>query len=151
MKRYPCQSTLLVTYRRNKNGKKDIFIWLQHHVSHVAYSDVQMPPEALQIIREQAEWLRPSVMATKIQVTYPHITTGQINSAWRELSKTYWQREDAQLLSAMTLLAEYNDDVDIFQPVGIPAGVELLAWGMKRIAEPLRGKVAEIRIDATCK
>ena len=36
MKWYPCQSTLLVKYKRNKNGMQDIFIWLQHHVSHVA-------------------------------------------------------------------------------------------------------------------
>ena len=109
-----------------------------------------MPPEALQIICEQAEWSRPSVMITKIQAAYPHITTGQINSAWRELSKTYWRREDAQLPSAMTLLAKFNEDVDIFKPVGIPDSVEILAWGMKRIAEPLRGKVVEIGIDATC-
>ena len=51
----------------------------------------------------------------------------------------------------MTLLAEFNEDVDIFKPVGIPASVEILAWGMKQITEPLRGKVVEIRIDATCK
>jgi len=48
------------------------------------------------------------------------------------------------------LLAEYGDDVDIFEPVGLPEGIEMLAWGMKQIAEPLKGKVAEIGIDATC-
>lgn len=95
MKWYPCQSTLLVKYKRNKSGMQDIFIWLQHHVGHVAYSDVKMPPEALQIIHEHTEWSRPSAMATKIQATYFHITTGQINSALRELSKTYWWCEDA--------------------------------------------------------
>ena len=52
--------------------------------------------------------------------------------------------------SAMTLLAEFKEDVDIFKPIGVPEGVEILAWGMKRIAEPLRGKVVEIGIDATC-
>jgi len=109
-----------------------------------------MPAEALQIIREQAEWSTPSAMATKIQATYPHIMTGQISSAWRELSETYWRREDAQLPSAMTFLAKCNEDVDIFKSVGVPEGVEILAWGMKRIAEPLRGKVVEIGIDATC-
>ena len=52
--------------------------------------------------------------------------------------------------SAMTLLAAFNEDVDIFKPVGVPDSVKILAWGMKQIAEPLRGKVAEISIDATC-
>ncbi|KAF8889149.1 hypothetical protein CPB84DRAFT_1749343 [Gymnopilus junonius] len=149
MKRYPCRSALLVKYKRNKKGGQDIFIRLQHHVSHVLYSDVRMPPEALQIIQEQAEWSTPSAMAAKIQVTYPHVTTNQIHAAWRELSETFWRREDAQLPSAKTLLAEFSDDVDIFEPVGVPEGVEMLAWGMKRIAEPLRGKVVEIGIDAT--
>jgi len=48
------------------------------------------------------------------------------------------------------LLAEYRDDVNIFEPVGIPNGVEMLTWGMKQIAEPLKGKVVEIGMDATC-
>ena len=48
------------------------------------------------------------------------------------------------------LLAEYGDHINIFEPVGIPNGVEMLAWGMKWIAELLRGKVIEIGMDATC-
>ena len=151
MKQYFCQSVLLVRYKRNKDGGQDIFIRLQHHVSHVSYSDVRMPPEALQIICEQAEWLTPSTMAAKIQAAYPHVTTNQIHSAWREFSETHWRREDAQLPSAKTLLAELGEDIDIFEPAGVPEDVEILAWGMKRIAEPLRGKVVEIGIDATCK
>jgi hypothetical protein len=110
-----------------------------------------MPPEVLQIIQEQGEWSTPSAMVTKIQATYPQITTSQIYSAWKEFSETFWRREDAQLPSARTLLAEVSDDVDIFEPVGVPEDVEILAWAMKRIAEPLRGKVVEIGIDATCK
>ena len=90
-------------------------------------------------------------MATKIQAVYPHVTTNQIHSAWREFSETHWRREDAQLPSAKTLLAEFGEDIDIFEPAGVPEDVEILAWGMKRIAEPLRGKVVEIGIDATCK
>jgi hypothetical protein len=110
-----------------------------------------MPPEALQIIQEQAEWLTPGAMAAKIQSAYPQVTTSQIHAAWREQSKTYWRRDDDQLTSARKLLAEYGEDVDIFEPVGVPEGVEILAWGMKQIAEPLRRKVVEIGMDATCK
>lgn len=53
-------------------------------------------------------------------------------------------------VSAKMLLAEYGDDIDIFEPADIPDGVEMLAWGMKRITEPLKGKVVEIGMDATC-
>jgi len=150
MKRYPCQSAMSVKYKANKTGGHDIFVQLQHHVNHVLYSDVRMPPEALQMIQEHAEWLTPSAMATKIQSTHSQVTRCQIHTAWREQSETYWRRDDEQLPSAKKLLAEYGDDVDIFEPVGIPDGVEVLAWGMKRIAKPLRGKVVEIGMDATC-
>jgi len=109
-----------------------------------------MPPEALQMIQEQAEWSTPAAMTSKIQSHYPKVTTKQIHAAWRELSQAYWRRDDAQLLSAKKLLAEFGDDVDIFEPADLPEGVEMLAWGMKQIAGPLRGKVAEIGMDATC-
>jgi hypothetical protein len=74
----------------------------------------------------------------------------QIHAAWRKLSQQYWHRDNMQLPSAKKLLAEYRDDVDIFVPVGVPEGVEMLAWGMKQITEPLQGKVVEIGMDATC-
>jgi hypothetical protein len=112
--------------------------------------DVGMPPEALQMIQEQAEWSTPAAMTSKIQSRYPKVTTKQIHAAWRELSQAYWRHDDAQLLSAKKLLAEFGDDVDIFEPADLPEGVEMLAWGMKQIAGPLRGKVAEIGMDATC-
>jgi len=127
-----------------------MLIYVQHHVKHVLYVDVGMPPEALQMIQEQAEWSTPAEMATKIQSVYPQVTTKQIHAAWRGLSQEYWRRDDIQLISAKKLLAEYGDAVDIFDLVGVPDGVEILAWGMKRIAETLRGKIVEIGIDATC-
>jgi len=150
MKRYPCQSRMSITYRQDKDGTYNITVNLRHHVKHVLYVDVRMPPEALHSIEEQAEWSTPAEMATKIQSIYPQVTTKQIHAAWRELSQHYWRRDEAQLPSAKKLPAEYEDDVDIFDPVGVPDGVEMLAWGMKRIAEPLRGKVVEIGMDATC-
>jgi hypothetical protein len=109
-----------------------------------------MPPEALQMIQEQAEWSTPAEMGAKIQSLYPQVTMKQIHAAWRELSREYWHRDKEQLPSAQKLLAEFGDDVDIFEPVDVPDGVEILAWGMKRIAEPLKRKVVEIGIDATC-
>jgi hypothetical protein len=40
--------------------------------------------------------------------------------------------------------------VDTFEPVSVPEGVEMLVWGMKKIAGPLTGKVFEIGMDANC-
>ena len=102
------------------------------------------------MIQEQAEWLTPAAMASKIQLVYPQVTTKQIHAAWREISQAYWRRDDAQLPSAKKLLAEFGNDTDIFDPGDLPEGVEMLAWGMKRIAGPLRGKIFEIGMDATC-
>jgi len=62
MKRYHCRSAMSVKYKRNKNAGYDIFINLQHHVHHVLYDDIRMPPEALQMIQEQAEWSTPAAM-----------------------------------------------------------------------------------------
>jgi hypothetical protein len=138
------------TYKANIHGGHKMLIYLQHHVKHVLYVDVGMPPEALQMIEEQAEWSTPSQMATKIQSQYPQVTTKQIHSAWRGLSQEFWRRDDEQLPSTRKLLAEYRDEVDTFELVDVPEGVEILAWGMKKIAEPMRGKVVEIGMDATC-
>ena len=150
MKRYPCKSHLTITYKQIRDGGHDIFVNLRHHVKHVLYVDVGMPPEALQMIEEQAEWSTPAAMASKIQSIYPQVTMKQIHAAWRELSQAYWRHDDKQLLSAKKLLEEYGGDVDIFEPEGVPEGVEMLAWGMKQIVEPLQGKFVEIGMDVTC-
>jgi len=128
-----------------------MIINLQHHFKHVRYVDVSMPPEAMQTIEEQVAWLTPSAMMSRIRAAYPEVSAAQVYNAWREHSQTHWRRDDLQLPSAKKLLTEYGDEVDIFEPVNVPEGVELLAWGMKKLAEPLKGKVFEIGMDATCK
>lgn len=150
MKYCPCKSAMSVACKQNKYSGHDIFIKLQHHVNHIHYSDVGMPAEALQIIQDKVEWATPFTMVTKIQLIHPHITTNQIHVTWKEQSKIHWLHDEEQLPSAQKLLAEYGDDVDIFEPVNILEGVEMLAWGMKQIAKPLKGKVVEIGMDATC-
>ncbi|KAF8518674.1 hypothetical protein BU17DRAFT_20630, partial [Hysterangium stoloniferum] len=128
----------------DNSGSSHILINLQHHIKHVQYVDVAMPPEVLQMIQDHVEWLTPIAMMTKVQLVYPTITSTQVHTAWRELSKVHWFREDLQLPSVMRLLAEYGNDIDIFGTVDVPEGVEILAWRMKHIAEPLQGKVIEI-------
>jgi hypothetical protein len=109
-----------------------------------------MPPEAMQMVNEQAEWDMPSDLATKVRLAYPQVSTAQVYNAWKAVSETYWQRDHLQIPSTRKLLVEFSDDVDIFEPKNILEGVEMLAWGMKKIAERLKGKVVEIGMDATC-
>ena len=90
-------------------------------------------------------------MATKVRAAYPNLTIAQIYNAWRALSQTFWRRAEEQLESARKLLTENSNEVDIFKLSNVPDGVEILAWGMKRIADLLKGKVVEVGMDATCK
>src|SRR5438445_13363497 len=110
---------------------------LQHHVKHVQYVDVAMPPEAFQMIQDHLEWLTPAAMTAKVQLAYPTVTSTQIHTAWRELSKVHWFRDDLQLLLATKLVSEYGDDVDIFGTVDVTEAIEILACGLSRIDEPL--------------
>lgn len=151
MKRYPRRSQLLITCRRPKNsGKLHITIKLQHHFKYVLYFDVAMPPEAHEMIEEQVEWLKPATMVSKVQSSYPQVTAAQVHTAWRELSKVHWLRDKEQIPSASKLLNEFGHNVDIFEPSNIPEGVEMVAWGMKRIGCLLKGRILEIGLDATC-
>lgn len=102
------------------------------------------------MIRENLEWISPSEIAKKVQMTYPAITTNQVHTAWTTMSETLWKRDTQQLPSVRKLLGELQDDVDILTLPEID-GVEQVAWVMKRVLLPLRGQVAEVGIDATCK
>lgn len=150
MKRYPCKSRLLIKYRERNAKNAYVVIILHHNFRHVNYIDVAMPEGATRLIQDQAEWAVPSTLVTRIRKIYPQVSAAQIYNAWRELSETYWRRDELQIPSAIKLLKEFSNEVDLFEPKNIPEGVEILAWGMKKIAEPLRGKVLEVAMDATC-
>ena len=89
-------------------------------------------------------------MARHIQTIYPVVLAMQVHRAWMTMSKTLWKRDTEQILSARVLLTECKDDVDILT---IPAvdRVEQVVWVMKKVMDPLRGKIIKIGIDATCK
>ncbi|KAG6847469.1 hypothetical protein H0H93_007956 [Arthromyces matolae] len=148
MKRYPCRSRLLISCR-DDNGDTFVSVILEHHKKHVHYVDVSMPPPALEMIREHMEWLTPVAMVEKVRESYPSVTSKQIYTAWRELSQVFWRRDDLQLPSAKKLLAEFPEEVEVFDITDLPEGVEMVAWSMKKIAAPLKGRIAEIGLDAT--
>ncbi|KAF8996193.1 hypothetical protein BDQ17DRAFT_1330046 [Cyathus striatus] len=93
----------------------------------------------------------PAAMMERIQTHHPEVTRLQVQTTWKEFSKVHWYQDDEQLPSAKKLLQEYGEEVDVFEPTGVPEGVEMLAWGMKKIAGDLKGKIIEIGIDVTCK
>ncbi|KAF8182466.1 hypothetical protein K438DRAFT_1767385 [Mycena galopus ATCC 62051] len=80
--------------------------------------------------------------------TYSRRDCPQMHSAWTDMSEILWKRDKAQLPSAEVLLKEFGDGVDILD-IHPPEGVEQLCWAMKKIIEPLKGKIVEIAVGAT--
>ncbi|KAJ7197581.1 hypothetical protein GGX14DRAFT_374847 [Mycena pura] len=150
MVRFPCHGRLtIISSRQKDSATRIVSVNLKHAVPHVAYYDVSLPAEAADIIRENMEWCTPSELVKRIQARFPSATANQIGDAWRSLSEMFWKRDTDQLASALKLLAEFPDEVDIFKLQGVPDGVEILGWGMKKIAMRLSCKIMEIAIDAT--
>ena len=65
------------------------------------------------------------------------------------MSEVMWKPDKDQLASAKLLLSEFHKDIDVFD-IEVDEGVQQVCWGMKKIANLLKGKVVEIAIDATC-
>ncbi|KAJ7850525.1 hypothetical protein B0H14DRAFT_3664816 [Mycena olivaceomarginata] len=150
MKRFSCGSKLSISCRTHPTEREELTVTVQmEHSAHIPYLDVSMPQEALDMINANVEWLTPVAMVQRVQAAFPVVSAAQIHTAWRELSQGFWRRDDKQLPSTEKLLREYLDDVDVFEPEDVPDGVEMVCWGMKRIAEPLKGKIVEVGVDAT--
>lgn len=100
-----------------------------------------MPEGAIEMIRENVEWMTPVAMVTKVKAAFLTVTADQVHKHWMKLSQPHWRRDNLQLPSASLLLEEYGNDVDVFKPENLPDGVEILCWGMKKIAAP---KIVEV-------
>src|ERR1700761_350358 len=95
---------------------------------------------------------RPGGIATKVSAEYPTVTAAQVRGTWRKMSEIYWRRDidNDQIQSAFKLLSEFSDDAaDIFEPQNVADGVQIMCWGLKKIARPQAGKIVEIATDAT--
>ncbi|KAF9007237.1 hypothetical protein BDQ17DRAFT_1324455 [Cyathus striatus] len=114
-----------------------------------ACRNVVMPSEAIELIHKNAEHLTPVAMVAIVQEAYPIVMAMQVYRAWVAMTQTFWQQDDLQIPSAHKLLRELRDYVDVLSPSMLPDGVEMLCWGMMKIAQRLMGKVVEIGIDAT--
>ena len=126
-----------------------ILIWLEHHMKHTPYYDVSLPPAATVLIRENLECHCPNEVAKKVLLSHPSVTAKQVHAAWTKMSETLWKQDNEQVASVKALLAEHQDDAAILDLPRME-GVEQVAWVMKKIVLPLRGKIVEIGIDATC-
>ena len=153
MHRYDCKGRLNVSYRANPRAEEKTYkitVWLEHHAKHTPYYDVSLPPEAAALIRENLEWFSPHEVAKLVLQTYPSISANQVHFAWTKMSETLWKRDKEQLPSVKVLLSELKSDVAVLDMPEIE-GVEQIGWVMKKIVLPLRGKIVEVGIDATCK
>lgn len=65
------------------------------------------------------------------------------------MSEEIWRRDPDAVKSAKILMMDHAEAVDLLDIV-VEEGVDQLAWVMKGVVGPLRGKVAEIAVDATC-
>ncbi|KAF7290614.1 SWIM-type domain-containing protein [Mycena indigotica] len=151
MNRYPCKSRLAIACHRggNADGRLNLYINFKHAIRHMAYRDTSMPADAIEFIHNTQDGVSPSDLADTVTELFKNVSRAQALNIWREKMEKYYKRDDNQLKSAAILLREFGDDVDIFELVGVPADVEVLAWGMKKIAGPLRGIVEETAMDAT--
>lgn len=150
MKRFDCRSKLMISSISGiLANTRVITVRIEHHDRHMQYIDVDMPLEALDIIRDNLEWSTPVSITPKVQAVYPNVTGKQVHKAWTKMSEILWKRDHLQLPSAEILLKEFRDDVDVFD-IPVADGIQQLCWGMKKIAGRLKGKVVEIGIDATC-
>lgn len=153
MARFPCKSSLVIICKDavpKATDQRLVTIRLKHVCPHVHYFNVDLPPEAADIIRDGLEWSTPNEMVGRVQLRFPNVTATQIHAAWTRMSDVLWKRDPNQMLSAKTLMAEFGSEIEIIDCR--PAeGVEQLAWGMKLIADQLRGQVVEVGLDATCK
>ena len=68
-----------------------IRVKLQHFDNHAPYYDVEMPPEAATMIRENLEWSTLVSLVPKIQAAHPNVTANQIHAAWTGMSETLWK------------------------------------------------------------
>jgi hypothetical protein len=152
MQRFDCNSRACVSARAAASDptKTVVSINFYHEVQHKPYYDVSMPARATQIIRENMGHCRPVDLVPIIQAEFPNITAAQIYAAWIKLSEEIWKRADNQIESAMQLLQELGDEVEI-ERTKLDDGVEQLCWTMKKIAGTLGKGVVEIALDATCK
>ena len=64
-----------------------ITVHIEHHDRHTQYVDVDMPPEALDIIRDTLKWSTPVSITLKVQALYPNVTGKQVHKAWTKMSE----------------------------------------------------------------
>ena len=150
LKRFKCQSELLITCTSNE-AAQTLRIILSHSQNHTPYFDVSIPPEAVDIIRDNIDWALPNDIIGKIQSRYSHVTEKQITTVWTKFAQSSWKRNPKdQMDSARQLLQEFGEEVDVFE-VDEEKGVDQLAWGMRTIAMKIGTSLIEVGLDATCK
>jgi hypothetical protein len=152
MERFDCGSSLYISLARVLDGHSfKLSINLRHEKRHMAYFRVDMPPAALDIMREHAETSSPAGLVAVIQEKFPHVTAAQVRRAWIEITETFWKYDSNQSVSVQQLLADLQerDEIDDFK-ITFEEGVEGHAWGVRDVGERIGKTTDEVAVDATC-
>ena len=149
METYDCRSSLSIRVYHEKS-KLQIHIILGHYMDHPKYYDIDISPEAIDIIR-QHQWSKPAHIAQLIRrkPEWRHIKTYQVAHIWRTMSEKNWRFDNDQLVSAQKILTASMRDVE-YLDICPPEGVIALGFSSKHITSTLK-QVVEIAMDATCK
>ncbi|KAJ8090976.1 hypothetical protein PM082_024900 [Marasmius tenuissimus] len=149
MKHYDCQSKLVIT-SHTVDDRAEVYVRLDHHESHLRYTDVSLPESALEYIWDHLQF-KPNDLVKALKPDYQIITSAQVYSAWLRLSEVLWRRVDDQMESARLLLHELEEagEIDVFESISLD-GIVQLSWGMKKVAWAMKDyAVVELGIDAT--
>jgi len=136
---FECQSKLSIRIAHLNNGSREIHIRLVHQATHPAYYDIDLPEEAIEIIRKNL-WSTPAHIAQNIKSTkeeWARIKTYQVRHFWKKLCQGLWRMAEDQLDSSRLLLEKHVDKVDTL-PIVEVEGVVALGFGLKCVGERLR-------------
>ncbi|PVF90972.1 hypothetical protein CPB86DRAFT_676043, partial [Serendipita vermifera] len=106
-----------------------------------------MPVEAIEFIHDNID-LTPTLLFSKITEHWQDVDRNQVYSAWSRRAEGLWRNDDDPVASVTALLKTWDGDVDLFDLM-LDEGIVAIAWGIKRIAKSLKGKVVEIAMDTT--
>jgi hypothetical protein len=154
MDRFPCMSWLQIDITHHTStGAHEVTVRFHHEVQHKAYTSVDLPAAAYDLIRQQIVIAKPSDLLSVVHELdgCQHVSGAQVHRAWRELSEVLWRRDSDAVTSAVKLLEEYAKDGRACRlDITLPDGVTAVAWALPKIADRVAKMVKELAIDATC-
>lgn len=142
MQLFDCQSVMRIRVKHLSGNERKIHVHLIHCATHPAYYDIDIPLDALEVIKNSL-WSKPGDIAQNIRTTKPdwaRIKTYQVRHTWKKLCQDKWRICDDQLESAKKLLERHESTVEMLCLDEIE-GVVALGFGLRCVGERLEDVV----------